>query len=267
MKMLVPDELWALIEPLLPKHRCTRRGGRPRIDDRKVLTGIMFILKTGIPWEDLPQELGAGSGMTCWHRLQEWNRAGVWRKLHLLLLNKLEQAGRLNWDRAVIDSSSVHVMHRGEKTGKNPTDRAKYGTKRHVLTDANGIVLNVEITSANRHDLNHAKEVSSKRPRVRARRSRRYRKPKKLLGDRGCDSDPFRQWLDNQGIDPLIARRAAKVQPPVHGSGLGVWRWVVEHVSSLLNKFRRLRIRDDVKDQVYESFLSLGVIEINFAHL
>ena len=79
-KPLLPDELWALIQPLIPPHSPHLQGGRPFLDDRKVLTGIIFILKTGLPWEDLPQEMGCGCGMTCWNRLRNWQAAGVWTR-------------------------------------------------------------------------------------------------------------------------------------------------------------------------------------------
>ena len=92
---IVPDELWELIEPLIPvvPRRADFPGGK-RLDDRKVLSGILFVLQTGIPWEYLPQEMGCGSGMTCWRRLREWQEAGVWQRLHELLLAKLNAAGR-----------------------------------------------------------------------------------------------------------------------------------------------------------------------------
>jgi len=266
MKKLVPDELWAIIQPLLPKHKPSKLGGHPRVDDRVALTGIMFVLKTGIAWEDLPQEIGC-SGMTCWRRLKEWNDAGVWLKLHQRILQMLEDAGQLDWRRAVIDSSTVRAMHRGSKTGKNPTDRAKYGTKRHLLTDAKGTILSAQITGANRHDLSQAESVVAKRPPIRKPRSRRQRKPRMLLADRGYDSEPYRRWLTKNQIRPLIAARATKGTPPVHGSGLGVFRWVVENAHALLNKFRRLRIRDDIRAEIYEAFLLLGVANINLASL
>jgi transposase len=81
-KPLVPDELWEVIEPLLPKELPKPKGGRPRVSDRAALAGIIFVLKSGIPWEMLPQEMGCGCGMTCWRRLEEWHEAGVWECLH-----------------------------------------------------------------------------------------------------------------------------------------------------------------------------------------
>lgn len=104
---LVSDELWAVIEPLLPPEPPKPKGGRPRIPDRKVLAGILFVLKTGIPWEYLPQEMGCGSGMTCWRRLRDWHEAGVWPSLHHKLLNRLGDADRIDGSRAALDSSSV----------------------------------------------------------------------------------------------------------------------------------------------------------------
>jgi len=116
---IVPDELWDRIEPLLPQvKRRYRYPGRKRLDDRKVLSGILFILYTGIPWEFLPQELGFGSGMTCWRRLGDWQDAGVWQRLHEALLAELNAAGALDWSRAVIDSSHVRALKGGPKPGR-----------------------------------------------------------------------------------------------------------------------------------------------------
>jgi transposase len=101
-KELVTDELWEVIEPLLPEEPPKPNGGRPRIDDRAALTGILFVLKSGIPWEMLPQEMGCGSGMTCWRRLKEWHEAGVWERLHRRLLDRLGEADHIDWDSASV---------------------------------------------------------------------------------------------------------------------------------------------------------------------
>src|SRR5215212_5856354 len=106
-KELVTDELWEVIEPLLPEEPPKPKGGRPRVDDRAALTGILFVLKSGIPLETLPQVMDCGSGMTCWRRLKEWNEAGVWERLHRRLLDRLGEADRIDWERASLDSASV----------------------------------------------------------------------------------------------------------------------------------------------------------------
>ena len=106
-KELVSDELWAVIEPLLPPDPPRPKGGRKRLPNRKVLTGILFVLKTGIGWEDLPQEMGCGSGMTCWRRLQAWQAGGIWQQLHHVLLDQLGQADQIDWSRTAVDAASV----------------------------------------------------------------------------------------------------------------------------------------------------------------
>jgi transposase len=106
-KPLIPDELWKIIEPLLPEEPPKPKGGRPRVANRAVLAGITFVLRTGIPWEMLPQEMGCGSGMTCWRRLHEWQEAGVWQKVHQTLLDHLGEANQIDWTRASLDSASV----------------------------------------------------------------------------------------------------------------------------------------------------------------
>jgi transposase len=106
-KPLVPDDLWSRIAPLLPPEPPKPNGGRPRIPDRAALTGIIFVLKSGIPWEMLPAEMGCGSGMTCWRRLRDWQEAGVWDRLHHTLLDELGTADQIDWSRACLDSASI----------------------------------------------------------------------------------------------------------------------------------------------------------------
>jgi len=128
-KPMLSDELWTLIEPLLPapkQRRCTHPGRKP-IENRAALTGILFVLRTGIPWEYLPQEMGCGSGMTCWRRLRDWKKAGVWERLHRVLLDKLQEAGKIDWSRAVIDSASVRAMQRGKKRDRVPWTAGNMG--------------------------------------------------------------------------------------------------------------------------------------------
>ena len=112
---LVTDDLWETIEALLPPEPPKPQGGRPRIDDRAALTGIVFVLKSGIPWEMLPQEMGCGSGMTCWRRLREWQEAGVWERLHRVLLDRLGEADQIDWERASLDSASIPAKRGGQK--------------------------------------------------------------------------------------------------------------------------------------------------------
>lgn len=131
---IVSDELWELVEPLLPrKERRFRYPGRKRLCDREALQGILFVLHTGIAWTHLPRELGFGSGVTCWRRLDEWQRAGVWERLHVELLSRLRAAGEIEWSRAVVDSSQI---------------RAKKGAPRRVRARSTEAVQGRSITSS-----------------------------------------------------------------------------------------------------------------------
>jgi len=116
---VVSDELWELVEPLLPrKARRFRYPGRKRLPDRQALCGILFVLHTGTAWKQLPTELGFGSGITCWRRLDEWQQAGVWEQLHALLLARLRAAGEIEWSRAIADSSQIQAKKGAPQRGR-----------------------------------------------------------------------------------------------------------------------------------------------------
>lgn len=251
---LIDDALWALIEPLLPppKPRRADHPGRRPVDARRCLTGIVFVLKTGIQWEELPAEMGV-SGMTCWRRLRDWQAAGVWARLHEVLLARLRDAHRIDWARAVVDSSSVRAVHGGEGTGPSPVDRRKAGSKHHLITDARGIPLAAHLTGANRHDSTQLRALVQAVPPVRGKRGRPRRRPRALLADRGYDAEPHRRWLRALRIRPHIARRRTP-----HGSGLGKQRWVVERSFAWLHQMRRLRTRFERRADIHQAFLTLG---------
>lgn len=126
-KPLLTDELWERVEPFLPPPKPKPKGGRPPVPNRNALTGVLFVLRTGIPWEYLPRELGAGSGMTCWRRLRDWQMAGVWKKVWHALLDELGQADAIDWSAAAIDSCSVRALFGGRKRGRIPRIAAKTG--------------------------------------------------------------------------------------------------------------------------------------------
>ena len=113
-RLLVTDELWDVVEPILPKWTPSPKGGQPRKCDRLCLSGILFVLKTGIAWEDFPQEMGC-SGMTLWNRLDQWRKAGVVKTLHRVLLDRLRGADAIDFSRVIVDSASVRAVHGGKK--------------------------------------------------------------------------------------------------------------------------------------------------------
>ena len=119
-KPLVTDELWNRVEPFLPPPKPNPEGGRPPVPHRAALTGILFVLRTGIPWEYLPKELGAGCGMTCWRRLRDWQEAGVWKRVWRAFLDELGLADQIDWSAVIIDSCSVRALFGGRKRARIP---------------------------------------------------------------------------------------------------------------------------------------------------
>jgi transposase len=141
----------------------------------------------------------------------------------------------------------------GAKTGPNPTDRRKSGSKHHTITDANGIPLGVLLTGANRHDITQLLPLIDTIPEVAGKVGHPRYRPQSVQGDRGYDSEAHREALRGLGIEPLLARRRTE-----HGSGLGRTRWVVERTLSWLHQFRRLRIRCERRADIHEAFMAIG---------
>ena len=131
--LLVPDDLWAAVEPRLPPEPPGPKGGRPRVDDRRALSGIVFVLLTGTPWEHLPREVAGCSGMTCWRRLRDWRLAGVWAAVRRALLDRLGRINAIDWRRGSLDSATVPAKRGAERPGgTRPTaaSRAASATSR-----------------------------------------------------------------------------------------------------------------------------------------
>ena len=191
-KEIVSDELWNLVEPLLPLQPPRWKGGRPRVSDRAVLTGVVFVLMTGIPWEKLPPEMGCGSGMTCWRRLRDWQKAGVWEELHAVMLDRLAASNRIDWERARCGLGFGACAAGEEKggaenaVGPSPVNRGKLGTKRHLIVDGHGKPLGAVLSGANVNDNKMLAAVIDTIPEVRPGRPGRPRfRPKKVYARQG----------------------------------------------------------------------------------
>ncbi len=117
---LVPHRLWNEVRPLLPVEPPKPKGGRPRVADRACLTGIVYVLRTGMPWRLVPLELGCGSSVTCWRRLREWTEAGVWPRIHHKLLGVLGREGKIDASLAIMDSASVRAVLGGHIRVRTP---------------------------------------------------------------------------------------------------------------------------------------------------
>lgn len=237
----------------LPKKRRRKRhAGRLPLCDRRVLTGIVFVLRSGIPWEMLPREAAA-----LWHDvLAPSASVAAGTRLGSAAPSAARQAARCG-RAGLFPGHRRQIFHtrrgRGKKSGPNPTDRRRPGSKHHLLTDAQGIPLSVILTGANRHDVTQLMPLVEAIPPVRGLRGAPKHKPALVQADRAYDSNPLRALLAQRGIDTQIARRRTP-----HGSGLGKTRWVVERTISWLHQFRQLCIRFERLPSIHEAFLKLG---------
>ena len=261
----VSDHLWEAIQPLLPPERIRHHGGLPRVSHRAALAGILLILRHGLPWCDLPLELGYGSGITCWRRLRQWQALGIWVMLYQVILNWLGDVDAVDGSRASVDSVSVRAKRGGEHTGPNPTNRGKAGSKYHFLVDRHGLLLAVQLTAANVHDT-HLLEplVDAVQPirRPLGQPGRPRRRPVKLHADKAYASRQNRQALRRRGISPRIAR------PGIDSSQrLGRFRWVVERTQAWIVAFRKLAVRYDRDSATVVAFLSLACALIGLRFL
>jgi transposase len=212
--LLAGDGLWEVLGPLLPK-RPARRIGRPRVEDRVAFTAILFVLVTGLPWRFVPAEIGC-SGVTAWRRLRDWQATGVWTRLHHELLRRLNAAGRLDWSVGVVDGSHIRALRGGPLTGPSPVDRARNGSKHHLIVDLHGTPLAVALTGGHRNDVTQLLPLVDGIGAIAGKRGRPRQRPDRVIADRGYDHNNYRRELWRRGVKPVIARRATE-----HGSGLG----------------------------------------------
>ena len=260
-RKLLPDDLWAVAEPLPPPPPPpSPKGGRPRLGDRQALTGILFVLRTGLPWGDLPAELGCGCGMSCRRRRRDWQADGTRTRVHGERLARRHAAGKLGRSKTVTDSSSVRAVWGGAATGPNPTGRGEAGSEHHVLTDRGGVPPAATVPAANAHDIRGLLPAVVARP--PAGDGSPGRRPRQSPGDRadrlGWHEGVLR-WL---GIRPRLARPGAP-----HGSGLGKHRWVAERTIAHLHQNRRLKVRYERRAAVHQGFLTLACIRLCWPRL
>lgn len=234
----VAYDMWTKIEPLLPPTKPVGSVGRPPLANRQVYEGVVYVLRTGCQWKSLKTEwFGAASSLHA--RFQAWCRQGVWLQVFRLMLMYYDQMQRIQWKWEALDSKSVPAPLGGEKTGRNPTDRGKYGSKRHVLVDARGAPLSVTLSAANTHDSQCALATLKAMP---------IKKPKKtyrvhhLCADKAYDADSIRHQATQLGYRVHIPKRNAEPcvpKPKRHPAR----RWRVEPTLSWQNNFRSLRTR------------------------
>jgi len=257
----IPDRLWERLEPLLPKRKRRRRyPGRKPLEWRRVLDGMFYVLRTGCQWKAAPREFGSGSSL---HRyFQQLVASGVFEKLWKLALEEYDELRGIQWPWQCLDGATSKAPLGGKKTGPNPTDRAKSGTKRSLLTDGVGVPLGVAVSGANTHDKRLVEETLRSVPVKRAKPTRR--KEQNLCADKGYDYPDVRQLIREWGYTAHIKSRGEEESARKQIPGYRARRWVVERTHSWFNRFRRLLIRWEKKAENYLAFLHFACAWLTF---
>ncbi|MDL5503208.1 MAG: IS5 family transposase [Candidatus Methanoperedens sp.] len=255
----ISDDFWKKIEPLLPPPKPKKKSGRPRKEDRKIMSAIFYILRTGCQWKALPRSYGASS--TVHDRFQEWQRAGLFEKMWEAGLLEYDIKKGLEWEWQAIDGAMTKAPLGGAGTGANPTDRGKKGTKRSMLTDGKDIPLSVAVDGANRHD---KKLVKGTLDAVIIERPPPDNIVQNICMDKGYDFPDIRELVKEYGYTAHIRSRGEENNRKKEIPGYRARRWVVERTHSWLNRFRRLLIRWEKKIQNYSAMLHLACAWITF---
>ncbi len=269
----VSDEFWEKVEPSIPPAPSRSKGGRPRMSDRDAFAAMIYVLRTGIQWNALPREMGASS--TVHDRYQEWERLGFFEELWRAGLAEYDELEGIEWEWQAIDGAMTKAPLGRGATGENPTDRAKMGTKRSMLTDGAGIPLAVAVEGANRHDskllVATLDGLVVARPDPRDPGEEASYSEQHLCLDAAYDSDLMREELEARSYEPHISpadknKRRERKEALQHPGGRAR-RWVVERTHSWLNRSRRLLVRWEKKTENYLAFIHLACAQLIFSKI
>jgi putative transposase len=250
----ISDELWEVLQPLLPEHRNTHPlgGGRPRRPDRECADAIFYVLRTGCQWKAL-DAIDLVPGSTAHDRFQEWVEAGVFFRLWQIGVERFDELKGIDWEWLSMDGAITKAPLGGEDTGRNPTDRGKQGTKRSLLTEGHGVPIGLAVEGANRHDMKLVRETIESI--VVDRPEPTEEQPQNMCLDKGYDYQEVRDTLIEFGFTAHIRTRGEEAKEIAKEAGKRARRWVVERTHSWLNRFRRILIRWEKKAQNYIAFL------------
>jgi putative transposase len=250
----LPNQLWKRLRKLIPHWRPSPKGGRPALDERRVADGIFYVLRIGCPWKAAPPQFGSGSSLH--HYFQMWTKHGVFQSLWKKSLLEYDRRRRIQWKWQSLDCTFAKAPLGGEKTGKNPTDRGKLGTKRSMMTDARGVPLSIVIAGANTPDMRLAEETLDSIP-IHRPRPKPYRR-QHLCMDLGYVYASLKGVTSRRGYQTHIPQKRKPGQTEVVSrfhSGGKARRWVNERTHSWFNRFRRVVVRWEKKEANYLAVL------------
>jgi putative transposase len=251
----IPDAMWACIHSLFPAEKPAGTPGRPAIPFRTIMNGLLYILRTGCQWKAAPKEYGSGSSLH--RRFQEWEQKGIIGAVLQRMLTLYDTIQGIDWEWQAADTKLLSAPIGGEQTGPNPTDRAKSGTKRHLLIDGRGAPLGLHLTGAQHHDSKGLAALISSGLLVE-RPTPTDDAPQHICLDKAYDAAEIDQLLDQYGYTTHIRRRNQDDTPGIGEPRYPPRRWKVERTISWLNNMRKLRVRWEKKAANYQALCMLA---------
>lgn len=256
----VPRPLWRLIKKHLPKQPKRTGPGRPRVDNRRVLDGVWYVLWTGCQWKAVHRDWFGVSSSVLHERFQTWQEQGIWAKILQAVVRFYGRKRRIRWQWQAVDSKSCAAPLGGEETGRNPTDRGKRGSKIHILVDERGAPLAVHVTGANQHDKWSMADLifSVVVPRPGGQQH--------LCADKGYDYEDVFEVVLDANYTPHIKHRRRRNEPepePIpEDKKYPARRWVVERTFAWLTKRRSIRTRWCKKADNWLAFIQFACAHI-----
>lgn len=262
----ISDDLWDGILLVLPKHKNTHKfgGGRPRTPDRVCMEAILFVLRTGCQWKALDATRFC-PGSTAHDRFQEWVREGVFEAMWESGLLGWDEFKGIDWSWLSMDGCMTKAPLGGEKTGKNPTDRAKLGAKRSLLTDGEGIPIGLAVDGANRNDMKLAPATLESIPIERPEPTDEH--PQGMCLDKGYDYQEILDLLDEFGFTAHVRKRGEELRVLARHAQAKARRWVVERTHSWMNRFRGILIRWNKNPENYIAMLQMSFAFIIYGRM
>ena len=257
----MPGKLWKLLKKHLPKEPKIRKPGRPRVSNRDVLDGIWHVLWTGCQWKSIEKEWFQVSSRVLHERFQTWQRQGLFELLFKKMVKFYARECKIGWKWQAVDSMMSPSPLGGSKTGKNPTDRGKLGSKVHLLVDERGAPLAIFITGANEHDKWSADDlivhIVAKRP----------NSAQHFCADKGYDYEDVHVFVGLKNYIAHIKHRRRRNEPkdecPLPGEkSFPARRWVVERTLSWLAKRRSIATRWCKKSENWLAFVLMACSQI-----
>jgi putative transposase len=262
----IPDQMWRRIRLLLPTEKEPNTPGRPPVPFRKVMNGVLFVLRTGCHWKALPGCYGSGS--TAHRRFQRWVGSGIIDAIVRMMIDWYERCRGIDWEWQAADTKPLAAPLGGEATGPNPTDLGKSGTKRHLLVDGRGVPLAFHLSAANRHDLKGLSRLLGAGLLLAERPEPSEQAPQHLCLDKAYDdAEEADLLLDALGYTGHIKRRGQSDEPALGEVVHPARRWKVERSISWLNNMRKLRVRWEKKAENYRGLWLLAAALITYRRI